>query len=52
MSGPLLDLAIVLLVALVAAAVGLGFGIVVLSPRIGRAIDRSHKDEEASDGRD
>lgn len=52
MNGQLLDLAVLLIVALVAGAIGLGLGIVVMAPRIGRAIDRSRKDEEASDGRD
>jgi len=52
MSGQAIDLALLLIVALVAGGLGLGIGIVVMAPRIGRAIDRSHKDEEASDGRD
>lgn len=52
MSGQAVDLAVLLIVALVAGGIGLGFGIVVMAPRIGRAIDRSHEDEEASDGRD
>ena len=53
MSGPLADVAVLLIIALIAAAIGLGFGIVVLAPRIGRRIDPpAPKDEEASDGRD
>jgi hypothetical protein len=46
------DLFLVLLIAAIAGAVGLGFGIVVLAPRIGRATDQAHEDEEHRDGRD
>lgn len=52
MSGQVADLAVLLIVALIAGGIGLGIGIVVMAPRIGRAIDRTDKDEEASDGRD
>ena len=52
MSGQAIDLAVLLIVALIAGGVGLGIGIVVMAPRIGRAFDRSQKDEEAHDGRD
>ena len=37
---------LVLLVAGIAAVVGLGFGIVVLAPRISRALDRAEVDDE------
>jgi hypothetical protein len=45
------DVLLVLLIAFVAGAVGLGLGIVVLAPRIGRLVDRTHRDEEDRDGR-
>jgi hypothetical protein len=45
------DLFVVVLIAFVAAAVGLGFGIVVVAPRIGRFIDAASQDEEDRDGR-
>jgi len=46
------ELLAVLGVAALAAAVGVGFGIVVLAPRISRALDRAERDEEPGDGRD
>jgi hypothetical protein len=52
MNGQVVDLVVLIIVALVAGGIGLGIGIVVMAPRIGRAVDRTHKDEEASDGRD
>jgi len=40
------ELGVVLLVAVIAAVVGVGFGIVVLAPRIGRLLDRADPDNE------
>jgi hypothetical protein len=40
-----LDVAIFLLVAAIVAVVGVGFGIVVLAPRIGRLLDRPEPDD-------
>jgi hypothetical protein len=40
------DIPIVLVIAALAAAVGVGFGIVVLAPRISRALDRADADDE------
>lgn len=37
---------LVLLVAAIAAVVGVGFGIVVLAPHISRALDRAEADDE------
>jgi len=39
-------LALVLLIALVAAVVGVGFGIFLLAPRIARMLDRAEADDE------
>jgi hypothetical protein len=46
------DLLVVLVIAVIAGAIGLGFGIVVLAPRIGRVIDRGNDAEEDRDRRD
>jgi len=46
------DLLVVVVIALLAGAIGLGFGIVVLAPRIGRVIDRGNDAEEDRDRRD
>lgn len=43
------DLALFLLVVTIVAVVGVGFGIVVLAPRIGRLLDRAEGDEESGD---
>ena len=49
------DLAIFLFIAAIAAVIGVGFGIVVLAPRIGRMLDRAEDapteadDEEPGD---
>ena len=37
---------LVLLIAAVAAVIGVGLGIVILAPRIGRMLDRSEADDE------
>ncbi len=37
---------LVLLGAAIAAVVGVGFGIVILAPRIARALDRAEADDE------
>jgi hypothetical protein len=42
----MLDVAILLVVGAVAAVVGVGFGIVILAPRIGRLLDRADTDDE------
>jgi hypothetical protein len=39
-------LALVLLIALVAAVVGVGFGIFLLAPRTARMLDRAEADDE------
>jgi hypothetical protein len=39
-------IALVLLVAAIAAVVGVAFGIVILAPRIARALDRAEADDE------
>jgi hypothetical protein len=46
------ELVVVLGVAALAAVVGLGFGIVVLAPRISRLLDRAECDEEPGGGHD
>jgi hypothetical protein len=46
------EVVVVLGVAAIAAVVGLGFGIVVIAPRIARALDRADHDEEPGDGHD
>ncbi|HET7030742.1 MAG TPA: hypothetical protein VFI34_09540 [Candidatus Limnocylindrales bacterium] len=46
------DLGILIAIAVVAAVVGVGFGIVVLAPRISRLADRMERDEEQRDGHD
>jgi hypothetical protein len=43
------DLAVFLVVVAIVAVVGVGFGIVVLAPRIGRLLDRADADEESGD---
>ncbi len=43
------DLVVFLIVVTVIAVVGVGFGIVVLAPRIGRLLDRADADEESGD---
>ena len=40
------DLVILLVVAAVAAVVGVWFGIVLIAPRISRALDRAETDHE------
>jgi hypothetical protein len=45
------DVVLVLLVAALAAVIGLGFGIVVLAPRIGRLLDRAEADEATAPDR-
>jgi hypothetical protein len=40
------DLLVFLLIALVAAVIGGGFGMVVLAPRIGRLLDRQELDSD------
>jgi hypothetical protein len=40
-----LDVAIFLLIVVVVAVVGVGFGIVILAPRIGRLLDNSNGDD-------
>jgi hypothetical protein len=40
------EIAIVLVVAAIAAVAGVGFGIVILAPRIGRMLDRAETDDE------
>ena len=39
-------LALVLLIAAIAAVVGVGFGIFLLAPRIARMLDRAEADDE------
>ncbi len=39
-------LVLVLVIAVIAAVVGLGFGIFLLAPRIGRMLDRADADNE------
>ena len=46
------DLVVFVGIVAIAAAVGLGFGIVVLAPRISRAADRLEHDEEPDDRHD
>jgi hypothetical protein len=43
------DLAIFAIVVAIVAVVGVGFGIVILAPRIGRVLDRTNADEESGD---
>jgi hypothetical protein len=43
------DLALFLIIVSIVAVVGVGFGIVVLAPRIGRLLDRSDEPEDAGD---
>jgi hypothetical protein len=47
------DIAVFLVIAAIAAVGGLGFGIVILAPRIGRLLDRAERaksdDEEPGD---
>lgn len=43
------DLAAILVIAAIAAAAGVGFGIVLIAPRITRALDRADQDEEPGD---
>jgi hypothetical protein len=46
----MLDLAILLVIGALAAVIGVGLGIVILAPRIGRLLDRADtKDEESGD---
>jgi hypothetical protein len=40
------EIVIVLAIAALAAVIGVGFGIVVLAPRISRALDRAEADDE------
>lgn len=46
---PMGDLALFLIIVSIVAVVGVGFGIVVLAPRIGRLLDRSDEPEDAGD---
>jgi len=48
----LIGLVIVVVVALVAAVVGVRLGIFVIAPRISRAMDRREADEEPGDRHD
>lgn len=43
------QLAVFLIVVAIVAVVGVGFGIVVLAPRIGRLLDRADGDEDSGD---
>ena len=43
------EVALFLIVVAIVAVVGVGFGIVVLAPRIGRLLDRADADEESGD---
>ena len=43
------DLPIVLAIAAIAAVAGVGLGIVLIAPRITRALDRAEQDEEPRD---
>jgi len=43
------DLALFLIIVSIVAVIGVGFGIVVLAPRIGRMLDRSDEHEDAGD---
>ena len=45
----LTDLVIVLAIAAIAAVVGVGLGIVLIAPRISRALDRADQDEDPGD---
>lgn len=40
------ELILVIGIAAIAAVIGVGFGIVILAPRIGRMLDRSETDDE------
>jgi hypothetical protein len=51
MSG-VVGLVVIVAIAAVAAVAGLWFGIVVLAPRIARAVERAAGDEEADDRHD
>lgn len=46
---PMTDLAIFLFIAAIAAVIGVGFGIVILAPRIGRMLDRAETAPSESD---
>lgn len=48
-SEPVGDLVVVLVVAAVAAVIGVGLGIFILAPRITRMLDRTEADEEPGD---
>jgi hypothetical protein len=37
---------LVLLIAVIATVAGIGFGIVIVAPRIGRMLDRAESDDE------
>jgi hypothetical protein len=43
------DLLIVVVIAAIAALGGVGFGIVILAPRIGRLLDRAEPGDEPDD---
>ena len=40
------DVVLVLLIGAIAAVAGVGFGIVIIGPRIGRMLDRAEADDE------
>jgi hypothetical protein len=46
MPTPVEGLALVLLIAVIAAVAGVGFGIFLLAPRIARMLDRAEPDDE------
>ena len=48
---PVSGIGLVVVIAAVAAVIGLGFGIVILAPRIGRMLDRAETDDEESGDR-
>jgi hypothetical protein len=52
MPAALEGLALVLLVAAIAAVLGIGFGIVLLAPRIARMLDRADQEDEEPGDRD
>jgi hypothetical protein len=46
------NVALVLVIAAVASVIGIGFGIVLVAPRIQRALDHAETDEEPGDRSD
>ena len=49
--GPVGDLVVVLVVAAVAAVIGVALGIFLLAPRISRLLDRAEADDEGTGDR-